>query len=85
MPINRIINVILWINIRFDIMKDARKFERLLKVREAAEYLGVSIPVFYKLINAGDILQVSVGVKSKRYDLEDLNEFIMKNKNLVKK
>lgn len=65
-------------------MKNSDNTKRLLNVSEASQYLGISIPIFYKLVNAGKIEQVSIGVKSKRYDLKDLDIFISKNKQQVK-
>lgn len=62
----------------------AQKQIRLLNSRDASKYLAVSVPVFYDLVKQGIIHQVSVGIKSKRYDLLDLDNFIMKNKKSIK-
>ena len=53
--------------------------QRLLTCADAMQYLNISKRTFYKLIDGGQIKQVSIGLRGKRYDLQDLNDFIMKN------
>lgn len=55
--------------------------KRLLNDKEAANFLGgISLPTFYKLKNAGHFNPVLIGAGVVRYDLEDLELFIVKNK-----
>jgi excisionase family DNA binding protein len=48
---------------------------RLLKPKEIAEFLNVSVPQVYKLLNEGEIRCVRIK-KSVRVKPEDLNEYI---------
>ena len=59
--------------------------QRLLTCADAMQYLNISKRTFYKLIDNGKIKQVSIGLRGKRYDLQDLNDFIRKNSKLKQK
>ena len=59
--------------------------QRLLTCADAMQYLNISKRTFYKLIDGGQIKQVSIGLRGKRYDLQDLNDFIRKNSKLKQK
>jgi len=53
--------------------------QRLLSLADAMQYLCISKRTFYNLINQGKIKQVSIGLRGKRYDVNDLNDFILNN------
>ena len=53
--------------------------QQLLTCADAMQYLNISKRTFYKLIDGGQILQVSIGLRGKRYNINDLNDFIMNN------
>ncbi len=51
--------------------------KRLLKEPAAIEYLNISQGSFQEFVKSGKINQVAMGPKTIRYDLENLNEFIL--------
>jgi len=53
--------------------------QRLLPVGAAADYLGVSRATVERLVSRGQLPVVKVGA-STRYDVEDLDGFIAKNR-----
>ena len=58
-----------------------RASPRLLTLKDAAEYLGISVWAMRERIWAGDIPVVKFPGGRKMYvDVEDLEEFIKKNK-----
>jgi excisionase family DNA binding protein len=59
--------------------KDSGQAVRLLSARQAAAYLGVSKSIIYRLMHGGElpVLQVSEHMK---FDVEDLNAFILREK-----
>lgn len=48
----------------------------LMNERSAAKFLGISPRKLWGLANAGVIPFIRIGVKSKRYDPKDLEDFI---------
>jgi len=55
--------------------------QRLLNETQAMEYLGgISKPTFYNFIKKGDIKQILLGFKIRRYDIKDLDKFIRSQK-----
>ena len=57
-------------------VEKARGPQRLLSVAEAAAYLGISKPLFYRLGVALKFNRVTIGVRSERYDVRDLDAWI---------
>lgn len=50
---------------------------RLLTEIQAMEYLGgISKPTFYAFVKKGEVKQVLLGFKIRRYDIKDLDRFI---------
>lgn len=51
--------------------------QRLLTENQAMDYLGgISKPTFYGFIKSGELKQVLLGFKIRRYDIKDLDKFI---------
>ncbi len=62
--------------------------QRLLVVREAARYLGVTVGTLYLWARSGRIASVKFGKGTKsavRFQIEDLDDFIAKSKHTEKK
>jgi excisionase family DNA binding protein len=57
---------------------------RLLTIRAAAEYLGVSRATVERLVNRGELPIVKVA-GSTRYDVEDLDGYIEFNRRRIRK
>ena len=57
---------------------------RLLAIRSAAEYLGVSRATVERLVNRGELPIVKVA-GSTRYDVEDLDGYIETNRRRIRK
>ena len=50
---------------------------RLLNEIQAMEYLGgISKPTFYGFVKSGELKQIFLGFKIRRYDIKDLDKFI---------
>lgn len=58
------------------------RFARLLRTREAAEYLGISTQALRKLVLAGELRAIpGESLRAPwRFDLHDLDQWIEKNK-----
>ena len=56
--------------------------QRLLAIRSAAEYLGVSRATVEQLVNRGELPIVKVA-GSTRYDVEDLDGYMEKNRRRI--
>lgn len=55
--------------------------QKLMNSKEAAEYLGISQPVFRSLVAQGTVPVVMVpGLKKPRFSTSDLDELIQKGK-----
>ena len=52
----------------------------LLDVRAAAKVLGISPRVLWGLADAGQIPFIRIGPRLKRYDPQDLQEFVERNR-----
>ncbi|HOK57221.1 MAG TPA: helix-turn-helix domain-containing protein [bacterium] len=50
--------------------------KRLLNIKEANQYLGISSKTLYKWVNEKRIPYVKVGGKFLRFDIEKLNKWI---------
>lgn len=50
--------------------------KRMLRPKEAAEYIGVSISQFWEFVKSGAILGVKLGPKMTRFDVHDLDHYI---------
>jgi len=59
-------------------------FQRLLPIRSAAEYLGVSRATVERLVYRGELPIVKVA-GSTRYDVEDLDGYIDSNRRRIRK
>lgn len=59
-----------------DVNNDANN-TRLIKERDATQYLGISRNAFHNLIKSGAIKRIIIGPKIVRYDLQELNYFIL--------
>jgi excisionase family DNA binding protein len=58
--------------------------QRLMAIRSAAEYLGVSRATVERLVNRGELPVVKVA-GSTRYDVEDLDCYIETNRRRIRK
>lgn len=67
------------INVSILLNKDVRKNQSILSRKEAKEYLGISFPTLWKLTTSGQLPHTYIG-DSPKYKLEDLDNFIEKNK-----
>jgi len=62
-----------------EILEPEGRRQRLLPVRAAADYLGVSRATVERLVSRGQLPVVRVGAAT-RYDVEDLDAFIETNR-----
>lgn len=56
---------------------------RMLKTREAAEYLGIGLDMLRELIEAGKIPYVKFRESARRFDVRDLDAYIDANKSVA--
>jgi hypothetical protein len=64
----------------FDELNDAIPPEALLDERAAAKVLGISPRVLWGLADAGEIPFIKIGPRLKRYDPQDLRDFIERSR-----
>ena len=50
--------------------------KRLLRAREAAEYIGTSLSTFWEFVKEGKFERVFLGKKMVRFDVRDLDNYI---------
>jgi excisionase family DNA binding protein len=67
-----------------EVLAAERGPRRLVAIRSAAEYLGVSQATIERLVNRGELPIVKVA-GSTRYDLEDLDDYIETNRRRIRK
>jgi len=67
-----------------DVLAAERGPRRLLAIRAAADYLGVSRVTVERLVNRGELPIVKVA-GSTRYDVEDLDGYIETNRRRIRK
>ena len=63
-----------------DIANNCLKLKRLLTVKEAAEYLGISPKTLWEWSRTGIIPMVKFDGKRVKYDIRDLDSLIEQNK-----
>jgi excisionase family DNA binding protein len=56
--------------------------QRLLTQREAAKYLAISIRTLFSLSQNGRLCSIKLGPRSTRYDIADLDKFILDAKGI---
>jgi excisionase family DNA binding protein len=56
---------------------------RMLKTREAADYLGIGLDMLRELIEAGKIPYVKFRESARRFDVRDLDAYIEGNKSIA--
>ncbi len=66
------------------VLEAERGLQRLLPIRAAAEYLGVSRATVERLVYRGELPIVKVA-RSTRYDVEDLDGYIETNRRRIRK
>jgi excisionase family DNA binding protein len=67
-----------------EVLATERGPQRLLPIRSAAEYLGVSRATVERLVYRGELPIVKVA-GSTRYDLDDLDGYIDSNRRRIRK
>jgi excisionase family DNA binding protein len=67
-----------------EVLAPERGLQRLLPIRAAAEYLGVSRATVERLVYRGELPIVKVA-GSTRYDVEDLDGYIESNRRRIRK
>ena len=67
-----------------EVLAAERGPQRLLPIRAAADYLGVSRATVERLVNRGELPIVKVA-GSTRYDVEDLHGYIETNRRRIRK
>jgi excisionase family DNA binding protein len=48
---------------------------KVLNTRQAAAYLGISLPTLFRLVRAGELAHLRIG-RTLRFRLEDLESFL---------
>lgn len=66
-------------------MMDEQPRDRLLCVKEAAKYLGVSLTTIHRLIAQGDIPVIRIAARLWRFDVSDLRSYIKKQREVAEK
>ncbi len=66
-----------------EVLAAERGLQRLLPIRAAAEYLGVSRATVERLVYRGELPTVKVA-GSTRYDVEDLDGYIETNRRRIR-
>ena len=54
--------------------------QKLLTDKQTAEYLGIGKSTLWKYVAAGDIKVVRLGLRSTRFDIDDINAYIKSRK-----
>jgi excisionase family DNA binding protein len=67
-----------------ELLATGKGLQRLLPIRAAAEYLGVSRATIARLVYRGELPIVKVA-GSTRYDVEDLDGYIETNRRRIRK
>jgi excisionase family DNA binding protein len=67
-----------------EVLAAEKGLQRLLAIRAAAYYLGVSRATVERLVNRGELPIVKVA-GSTRYDVEDLDGYIETNRRRIRK
>jgi excisionase family DNA binding protein len=67
-----------------ELLATGKGLQRLLPIRAAAEYLGVSRATIERLVYRGELPIVKVA-GSTRYDVEDLDGYIETNRRRIRK